>query len=485
MKILRILALIGFAITLFANLFNIDKTKYNAEPYPSRLVNDVTLYSGPSTKTASEKRVSVVVTEAKAGTPVQIMEAYHSWCKVQLPSGEMGWTEEANLQIPSHALTRNPTDPGCGLYETPDYREGKQLIRFKKRSYLQILEHKTVKPAVGRETLYAKAKAPDGTIGWIRKNNFETAGWEQPRRIKRKDWRYEKNPFIKKWTGKDIDKLIKKYAEPTAIGKENGKLIYYFNNLFLYEKDRVEMGLQMKTADGKIEEISRSHRIVKWIGKFPLSAALRSSFIMNNFWDFFSFGELNSYDKYGDKVNEQKIKRGTWYWWIIVIILGSALLSMFYVIVALPYMIMDKVAYHFSLDKSKSNGTILMIAATGAIVLGYLYFVLMNTNFGAYNNWFLLHFLFCLGLTTGFISKWRGDLMYKRCQRCRFWSGTHDRSELIGATETTHTTTYSSGRKEVEKGTTEYWVDYQYCNRTECGYRWTVRRTVWSGWRRS
>lgn len=485
MKIFRILVIIGFAITLFTNLFHTDKRKYNANPYPSSLINDVFLHSYPSYKSANEKRVSVEVANANAGTQVQVLETDHSWAKIKLPSGEMGWTERTNLQLPTAALTRYHNDPGSGLYETPDYKEGKQIKRFKKRTYLQILEYKTVKPERGTETLYARAKAPDGTTGWIRSYNIELIGWEQPRLIKRNDWRYEKDPFIKKWNGKEFDKFEKKFSEPSATAIEDGKAIHYFNNIYLYDKDRVEMGMKITVEEGKIVDITRSHRITKWIGKFPLSTALRSSFIMNNFWNFFSFSELRSYDKYGDEVKGTNIKTGTWYWWILVIILGSTILSMFYVLVAAPYLIMDKVAYHFSLDKSKSNKLILMIASLGAIVSGYLYFVFLNTNFGAYNNWFLLHFLFSLGLLTGFISKWRGDLMYKRCQRCRFWSGTNDRSELIGATETTQTTTYSSGRKDVEKGTTEYWVDYQYCNRTECGYHWTIRRTVWSGWRRA
>ncbi|RLC57865.1 MAG: hypothetical protein DRH89_02515 [Candidatus Cloacimonadota bacterium] len=484
MKIVKILAIIGFVLTLVINIFQYDKTVYGTDPYLSKLVKDAEIYSNHSTQTTSDKRVSLLVTNAKAGTSVHILENYFAWCKIQLPDGTMGWTDEKNLQIPDDALCRHTNNALCGLYDQPDARNGKQLLRLKKRTYLTILDHKTVTKARGYETGFTKVKAPDGTIGWIKDYHIERAGWKQPRRIKRKEWRYNKNSFINKWTGKDIEKFTKKFAEPSAIKNDNGKKIYYFNNIFLYDRNRVELGLKLTVVNNEIENINRSHRIKKWIGSFPLSSFLRSPLLNNNFWYFLSLAASQSYDKFGDKV-KAKYQPNGWLRWVIVIVVGSALLSFFFMLVYLPYYLWDKATFRASEDKTKANNTILMIAVLGAIVLGYLWFVFLNVNFNAFNNYFLLHILFCLGMTTGFISKWNSDLMYNRCTRCRFWSGTHDYSELLGVTESTQTTTYSDGSKKREKGKTEHWRDHRYCNRQECGHKWYIDRNFWSGWKRA
>jgi len=482
MKIVKILAIIGFILFLMFNFLQYDKTIYKTKPALSKLTKDAELYSNSCTPSASEKRVSVSVATVSAGTPVQIMETYLSWCKVQLSDGTMGWTEERNLEITASALCRYPHNPFCAIYEEPK-TDSKQLLRLKKRTYLQILAHQDVTASRGYETGFTKVKAPDGTIGWIKDYHLERAGWEQPRRIKRKEWRYTKDSFNKKWIEQDFEKFTKKFAEPAAMKNEEDKQIYYFNNIFLYDKDRVELGLQVTVSNHKIEAVNRSHRITKWIGKFPLSSFLRSSLLNNHFWYFFSLGEKQSYDKYGDEVKPKAQRKGI-IRWIFMIVFGAIFLTFYYSLVAVPYFIWDKFTRKQSLDTSKSNGQIKFIATTGAIVLGYLWFVFLNVNFSAFFNWFALHFLFCIGLTIGFIDKWVSDLMYKRCSRCRYWSGKNESSELLGVTEHTKTTTYSDGHKTHEKGKTEHWRDYQYCERTECGHRWHIDRTWWSGWRR-
>ncbi len=484
-KIVRILAITGAVLTLIINIFQYDHTKYNADPYETRLIKQTDLFSNHSNATKGEKRVSIYLGKAEAGTPVEVLESYFEWIKVQLPDGTMGWTSEMNIPLPPQALSRHTKNPLCGIYDQPDTRKGKQLKRLKKRTLLTVLEHYEDTSIRGYTYGFTKVRAKDGTEGWMKDYHIERVGWKQPRRIKRHVRRYEKKPFLKKWTGKSIEKFVKKFAEPSGIKLEEGKKIYYFNNIFLYDGDRVEIGMQVTVADDKIEAINRSHRITKWIGKFPLSSTLRSPLLMNIFWNIFSYGESKSYNKFGDTTGESGFKQHGVFSWIIAIIAAAAFLSMFYVIVAFPYTMMHKVAWRYSQDTSHSNNAVLTVVWVGAVVFGYLFFVFLNVNLQAFNNYFLLHFLFSLGMTTGFINKWRSDLMYHRCRKCRYWSGTHDRSELLGVTESTRTTTYSDGRRSKDKGTTEHWRDFQYCNRPECGYRWYIDRTWWSGWSRS
>lgn len=484
-NIVRILAIAGAILSLIINIFHFDRTKYNADPYETRLIKQAELYSNHSRATKGDKRVSVYLGVANAGTPAKVMESHFDWIKIQLPDGTMGWTNEMNIPLPAQALCRHTRNPLCGIYDKPDTKNGTQLKRLKKRTMLTVLEHYEDTSRPGYTYGFTKVRAKDGTEGWIKDYHIERVGWELPRRIKRTNKRYEKVPFIKKWTGKPIEKFIKKFAEPSGIKWEEGKKIYYFNTIYLYDRDRVEIGMQIPVQDDTIEAINRTHRITKWIGKFPLSATLRSPLLMNTIWTVFSYGESKSYDKYGDTGGDSGFKKRGIFSWIIAIAAMAALLAMFYVIVAFPYTMMHKIAWRYSLDTSHSNNTVLMLASAGGIVFGYIFFVFLNVNLQAFNNYFLLHFLFSLGMTIGFINKWRSDLMYNRCQKCRYWSGTHDRSELLGVTESTRTTTHSDGHKTRDKGTTEHWRDFQYCNRPECGYRWYIDRTWWSGWSRS
>ena len=47
------------------------------------------------------------------------------------------------------------------------------------------------------------------------------------------------------------------------------------------------------------------------------------------------------------------------------------------------------------------------------------------------------------------------------------------------------TTTYSSGRKTVDHGTAETWIDHRLCANNQCGFSWDVVRNYFSGWSRN
>jgi len=485
MKIVIILSIIAAILTGIVNIFQFDERVFNSEPFMSSLIKDTEIYSYPSLKGSTDEWSSVPIGQALAGSRVNVLENHFSWYKILLNNGTMGWVKETNLQASKGALTKHYNNPLCALFDKPDAREGKVLKRIDKREYLTILEHKNVRQSPTNIVPYSKVKAADGTIGWIKDYHLERIGWKQPRLINRRNWRFSKASFISDWQGRDISDFINKFSEPSAIKMIDKGKIYFFNNIYLYDGTRKEMGLQAKTTDGKIESFDRTGRITKWIGYFPFSETLRSSILMNNFWDIFDLAGHKSYDKYGDAVKKTLFEMSTWVRVLILIVVSATFLALFYLILYLPYFITHKIAYHYSLNRKLANKIILFIAASGAIVLGYFYFVFINVNIGVFNNWFLLHFLFALGMTIGFIGKWRTDLLYKRCAQCRDWSGVSNGSEKIGSIEKTLVTTYSDGHKTTEKGVEEHWIDHRICTNQDCGLTWDVYRTFWSGWSRA
>jgi hypothetical protein len=268
-----------------------------------------------------------------------------------------------------------------------------------------------------------------------------------------------------------------KFAEPYAIKDEGDSRIYIFSNIFLYNEAKKEIGVQVVTKDGIIDDFKYSGRKRNWIGYFPLSQQLRMPFVMNSIWDIFSIGEKEALDEYGDRTHEQLFNVPRWLSILLLILFIISFLALYFLVFYVPYFIAHKITYWQSLNTKLSNGVILTIAIVSGTVLGYPYFVFCNANIGVFNEWFIVHFLFVTGMALGFIQMWNNDLKYVRCSACRFWSGIHNGSELVSKVEST--TTYSDGRKE--RGTKEVWIDYRLCNRTECGHEWKIRRTRYSG----
>ncbi len=476
---------LALILTLAVNFVQKDGRVFNSEPYASKLTKSAELYSNYFRTAVREDRSSTLVGKAPAGTPVKVMEEYNHWFKISLPSGNMGWIDEDNLAFSPGALTKHYHNALCALYDKPDTRNGKLLKKINSREWLIRLEHKTIKtPRSTNSVDYSKVKAADGTTGWIKEYHLERVGWEQPRLIKRRDWHFDKNAFISHWKGKSIEDFIAKFSEPSGIKNDKATKTYFFNNIILFDAEHKETGIQATAKDGIIEDFNRTGRTVKWIGYFPLSDVLRSSFVMNGLWGIFDLTSHKSYDKYGDELSKELFNLPKWASIILLILFMIAFLALFYLIMYVPYFVAHKIAYHYSLNRSLANKIILTIAAICSLVLGYLYFVFTNVNIGVFNNWFLLHFLFAVGMTIGFISKWRSDLLYVRCAKCRFWSGTDNGSDLVSRTDKTLTTTYADGHKTRDKGVEEVWIDHRLCANEECGFAWDIRRTWFSGWSR-
>ncbi|MCB9090189.1 MAG: SH3 domain-containing protein [Calditrichae bacterium] len=487
MKVIVIAALIAAMLTFANNFFQKDERIFDAEPYPTKLIHKTDLFSNHFDQGTHEEWASISIGTAAAGTPVKVMEPGRlQWYKIQLADGTMGWVPEENLQASKEGLIRRARNKHVHLWDNLDFRNRKTIKEVNGREWVTRLETASPKLSRGGTPMhFSRIRTEDGTSGWVDDYDIERVGWKQPRLIDRQEWRFNKSAFLADWQGKPVDEFIQKFAEPAAIQHNNGRDIYFFNNIFLYDGDRKEMGIQAIARSGVIEEIGRTGRVTKWIGYFPLSEALRIPFVINHIWGIFDLAHNDSYDNYGDAISRDLFDMPGWAKFIIAIVFIGIFLALFYIILYVPYFVTEKIAYRISLNRKLNNGIIGTIGTVGAIVLGYLYFVFVNVNIGVFNNWFLLHFLFALGMTVGFIGKWRNDLLYQRCQRCRYWSGTDNGSDLVSRTHKTLTTTYSSGRKTVDHGTAETWIDHRLCANNQCGFSWDVVRNYFSGWSRN
>lgn len=479
--------LLTLLLTVASFLFTSDERVFNGDPFPSRLIRKAELYSNHFRADTRENWTSMAIGTAPAGTAVSVMEEGPSqWYKIQLPDGTMGWVEESALQPSDGGLIRSPQHRSVHLWDSLD-KAGRTIVaEVPGRDWVTRIDHAGARHGSGgTEVTYSRVRTADGAVGWVYDWDVERIGWKQPRLIDRREWRFNKAGFVADWTGKPIAAFLDAFAEAAARVRRNGADVYYFNNIFLYDGDRKEMGIQAVTRDGVIESFERSGRITKWIGLFPLSETLRMPVIMNGIWDILDLGANHSYDAFGDRTAAIDLDLPTWASVAIAVLFAGFYLAMIYLILFVPFWVSNGIAWRISQNRNLANGVILTIAAATGLVLSYLYFVFTNVNIGLFNNWFVLHVLFVVGMTLGFLGKWRGDLMYRRCAQCRYWSGTDNGSDLLSRTHQTLTTTYNTGRKTVDKGTQEVWVDHRLCENPQCGNRWDVIRTFFTGWSRA
>lgn len=465
-------------IFVVGSYFNPDKRVFNADPAETTVSQTASIYSYHTEKALHQDYASIESGVAEKGTKVRVMEYHHYWYKILLPDGTMGWIREENLEPTRMASVRYNSDETLKLYSKPGKKDpGDTVSGLVKREWVERTGEYHTEKIGSTETVYARVRTADGDEGWIRASLLERVGWKQPRLIDRREWRYNRPAFVKKWKGRSIEEFMDKFAEPYAIKNEGDTRIYIFSNIYLYNKTRKEIGIQAITKNGSIEDFNYSGRKRIWIGYFPFSQELRMPFIMNSIWDIFSIGEKEALDEYGDRDHKSLFNVPKWLSIVLLILFIISFLALYYLIFYVPYFIAHKITYRQSLNRKLLNGVIFTIAVVSALVLGYPYFIFCNVNIGVFNEWFVVHFLFVLGMTLGFIQMWNTDLKYVRCSACRFWSGIDNGSKLISKWEST--TTYGDGRKE--KGTKEVWMDYRLCNRPECGHEWKIRRTYYSG----
>ncbi|HEY9115732.1 MAG TPA: SH3 domain-containing protein [Bacteroidales bacterium] len=472
-----ILAALALILIVLNIVTSSDKRNFDAEPYNTQLINQAELYSNSRLPGQTDKMASVLVGSAPAGTKIEVLEpGILDFYKVMLPDGTMGWVEGKNIKQSETVMVKYISDAACGLWDAPNYVKGKQIRRISEREMLTIIDG----PEQVNNTLaFYKVKDKNDTIGWINESYLSPMGWEVPRFVDRKTWRYKKDSFEEDWIGKPVGEFIEKFAEPGAIKNESGKKTYYFNNIYLYKDDHKYIGQQLVTQNGIIEEVKYSGTDTKWTGYFPLSNELRSNFFMNTIWDLANFRDYERLDKYGDSKATQFDSK--WVRILVAILFIILILSLFYIILYIPYFVTDKTASRLSLNPKLSNSIIKTIVLVGTAVLGYLWFVFISVNIGVFNEYFLIFMLFSLGMAMGLIGMWSSSLLYNRCRKCHLWTGSDNGSEMVAAYDHTRTSTGSSGYSKSEHGRSEIWIDHRLC--TNCGFMWDIRRRFWSGWR--
>lgn len=455
-----------------------DKRNFDAEPYITKLIKKSELYSDSHLTGQSEKWASVPVGTAAAGTKIKVMEpGILDFYKVMLPDSTMGWVEGKNIMQSKTVLVKSISDAACGLWDIPNYAKGKQVRRINERVMLTIIGG----PEQVNSTLsFYKVSDKNDTVGWINASYLSRVGWEVPRFVNRKNWRYKKDSFDEDWIGKPVSEFIEKFAEPGAIKIDGSTRTYYFNNIYLYKDDHKYIGQQLITQNGIIKEVKQSETETKWTGYFPLSNELRSNFFMNTIWDLANFKDYKRLDKYGDSVSENIESK--WVRILVAVIFIILILSLFYIILYVPYFVTDKIASRFSLNPKLNNSIIKTIVLVGTAVLGYLWFVFISVNIGVFNEYFLIFIFFSLGMALGLIGMWSSSLLYNRCRKCHLWTGSDNGSEMVAAYDHTRTTTNSGGYSTREHGRSEVWIDHRLC--TNCGFMWDIRRRFWSGWGR-
>jgi hypothetical protein len=473
-----IMAVLALILIILNVVTRSDKRNFDTEPYSTQLIKKTELYSASRLTGQTDNMASVLIGTAPAGTNIEVLEpGILDFYKVKLPDGTVGWIEGKNILQSKIVLVKYISDAACGLWDVPNYWKGKQIRRISEREMLTIIGG----PEQVNNTLaFYKVKDKNDTVGWINESYLSRVGWEVPRFVKRKTWRYKKDSFDKDWIGKPVSEFIEKFAEPGAIKNEGGKKTYYFNNIYLYKDDRKYVGQQLITQNGVIDEIKYGGTVAKWTGYFPLSNELRSNFFMNTIWDLANFKDYERLDKYGDSVATQFESK--WVRIIVAILFIILMLSLFYIILYIPYFATDKIAAYFSLNPKLSNSIIKTIVLTFTAVFGYLWFVFISVNIGVFNDYFLIFIFFSLGMALGLIGIWSSSLLYNRCRKCHLWTGSDNGSEMVAAYDHTRTSTSSSGYSTTEHGKSEIWIDHRLC--TNCGYMWDIRRRFWSGWGR-
>lgn len=466
-------------LSVFAFLSCDRSNNDEVQPTPAEIGTAGKLYSNRSLSTSNTKYYSEEIATLKPGTPVTVLETGH-WedFKVQLPNGTMGWLDAQNLKPAKHTyIKHNAAGPNKNI-------TANRVIAGANRKTVKEVTEKTgvtrleELPATkdSKNIAWTKVRTDDGIEGWIMSDYLNRIVQDPPRFINRKKWTYQKEYFEKHWTGKPIEKLIKKYKEPSGIKIiDSNSRVYYFNNIFLINDNRMGIGIKVSTQNGEVSAVDYGTKKKCWACYVPLSSVFRINLIANHVgnWDYIMENDYNPYEK-GYDLREHM---PNWLATVIFILVFILFLVILYYILKIPFIIVNKITYKQSLNRELFNRRILFYAVTGTLILGYLYYLIMITNIYPFKDYFFITSLFYLGMLLGNINKWRNDLDYVRCDaaKCHQWTGVSNGTEFLGGTTETQHIRHGDGTTETNRRTTRRYRDYRKC--TACGHEWSIVRT--------
>ncbi|MFK5857283.1 MAG: hypothetical protein QM503_14220, partial [Bacteroidota bacterium] len=388
---------------------------------------------------SNNKLFSEVVGNVKKGQHIMIMEI-GGWnnFKIQLPDGTMGWIKGEYLKPSKHTFIKyNSAGDNRHIASNQGaLGSDRKIVKEvnEKTAVTRLEEYQEVKTTRGKESIlfWTKVRTEEGIEGWLMSNYLYQVVIDPFRFINRKEWSYDMDGFVEEWKGKSIKKFTEKFKESSGIKIAKGQQIYYFNNIFLFNRNNESYGVLVYIKDSLIENIDAGARKTSWVSYLPLSSTLRINMIGNY------LGNWNCmFESTGDpdrKVIDMREYMPEWLSWIVVLIIFLIGLAILYYILKIPFIITNKIVYKLSLNRKLFNGRILFYSILGTILLGYTFSVILLVNIYPFNDYFFITALFCLGMIIGNINKWRNNIDYNRCNAaaCHKWTGEHSWTEYLG-----------------------------------------------------
>ncbi|MCK5821742.1 MAG: hypothetical protein KAH17_07645 [Bacteroidales bacterium] len=451
------------------------------EPSKATIAKAGKLYSNSSidVNNSNNKLFSEVVGTIRPGQSIKILESNRfDDYKVQLSDGSMGWIEAEYIVASKHTFIKHNSSgdnrhiaSNRGAIGT-DRKIVKEVNE--KTAVTRLEEYREVKSAKNILN-WTKVRTEDGIEGWLMSDYLFRIAIDSHRYIQRKEWRYDKSRFIESWKGKSIEDFTDKYKEPSGIKIADGQNILYFNNFFLFDKNDEYYGVRVYVKDDLIENIDAGAHKTSYVSYMPLASLMRINILSNYVgnWNYLFESDQNPN---GIVIDIRDYVPG-WLSWVIVIVILLIALGILYLILKIPFFIVNKFTYKQSLNRKLFNGRIKLYATLGSLILGYTFYLFLVVNVYPFHTLFFIITLFCLGMILGNINKWRNDLDYNRCNAidCHQWTGEHLWTEYLGGSTTTQTVSYGDGSTETNQQTTRRYREHRKCS--ACGYEWSIIRT--------
>lgn len=482
MKLYKSTPLLILHIMLFSGLLSsCDRSNISIEPATATIEIAGDIYSNSSLdlNNSKNKIFSEVIGQLKAGQSIKILES-GKWTtyKIELPDGTMGWISEDCIKPSQLSYIKYKASGNNRHIASNRGAVGEDRIIVKevneKTSVTRLEDFREVKNS---ENIidWTMVRTDDGVEGWIMSDYLYRVAMDTTRYIHRKKWTYKDESFSSSWIGKPIDRFTTKFKEPSGIRINADRNTYYFNNIYLINLHNESYGIRVYEKDGIIQDIDAGTKKKNLSSYLPLSTLLRSKVVSNRIGNWQYMFE-SDYSPDRKTIDIREYMPG-WLAWIIIIIVLLIMIAILYMVLKIPFIIVNKFSYKKSLNSKLFNRRILLYATTGSVILGYLYCAFMIINIYPFNSIFWISSIVSLGMILGNINKWRNDLDYKRCNaaECHLWTGEHNGTEYLGGTTTTQTITYNDGSRNKNTQTTRRYRDYRKCS--SCGNEWSIVRT--------
>lgn len=480
-KLYRLFIALGVLVVFFLVSSTNRSMNVKSELNTVTLASDADLYSNfPANELNNEKLYCTVIGQVRAGTEGKVLETYRSsTVKLLLPDDRVGWVDVDFIE-PLKETYVDFNYPGC--YK--DITAGRTATG--EREIIKEIKRKTAVTRVRElrenniDWTYVRTKK--GVEGWIQSRVLYAMPVDNYRWIDRKEFRFLNDRFIKKWTGRSIEKFEDKFKEAHAIINEKDAETYYFNNITLIDKEahKRRYGLIVTVENERITAIETKGSDRCWSTYLPMSNVLQSNFFSNAVGNYHHFFEGKEQPLHEEKEINNKFIRGVV---LIVILLLAA--YVLYCIMEIPFHLINMLGMSFSKNRERPNNKVYWLVVLVTILIAYPYYVFMVVNIYPFFTIFWITTLFFLGMMFGNILGWRNDLDYCRCdaEGCRLWTGIHNGTEYLGSSTIDQHVRFSNGRTEHNQQTTHYYLDHRLC--TNCGHEWSIKRTeTWGNLRR-